>query len=62
MNPLELRMAIRTALTPRRPDPTIRSVTLVPPKPGQPVALEVDTVDPSGQPRRYRVTVEEITD
>jgi hypothetical protein len=60
MNPLELRTAICNALTPRRPDPTIRSVSLVSPEPGVPVALEVETVDPAGAPRRYRVTVEEI--
>ncbi|MEU1074347.1 MULTISPECIES: hypothetical protein [unclassified Streptomyces] len=60
MNALELRTAIRNALTPKKPDPTIRRVDLVSPTPGEPVAMEVETYDPMGNMRRYLVTIQEI--
>lgn len=61
MNPLELRTKIRNALaSDKAPLSDIAKVSVVSPQPGRPVALEVETTDPLGQPRRYRVTVEEI--
>lgn len=61
MNALELRTKIFNALTSRKhPVPDVADVALTSPTPGQPVSLVVETTDPFGQPRRYRVTVEEI--
>ncbi|MFJ9408614.1 hypothetical protein [Streptomyces sp. NPDC101393] len=61
MNALELRTKIYNALTSRKnPVPDVVDASLTSPAPGQPVSIIVETTDPFGQPRRYRVMVEEI--
>jgi len=66
VNPLELRTAIRGFLNGvSRPRRVFGRAELVPPIPGEPLAIEVEVDDPfaSAQAtRRYRITIEEITE
>jgi hypothetical protein len=65
VNALELRYEIYKSLIGLSKPAVFVSAERVPPVPGEPVAIEVVTDDPYSVPkrtRRYRVTVEEITD
>lgn len=65
MNPLELRYEIYSGLVNRNRPPALISAEKLSPVPGEPVAIEIVTQDPFSHPgasRRYRVTIEEITE
>jgi hypothetical protein len=67
MNDAELRYAIYTAMTGLLNGDLetrlVKHFDLVPPVPGEPLAIDVVTADPYGSndTRRYRVTIAEIT-
>lgn len=59
VNPLGLRYEIFKALAGLSRPASIVSVDLPRPVPGTPLTIDVNTVDPSGKPRVYVVTITE---
>lgn len=59
MNPLELRYEIYRPLTGLSRNSQIKDAELINPVPGEPVKIRVRTVDPTGKPRVYTVSISE---